>query len=137
MSLAPLDNFLWHCCTDISKDCSRSLHTSKPKLPRNIHPSAIFALRKAEKVSEITDTQQDKVGGRLHKGVKYTSFKPSVNARAWNGSSPEALRKLMTIRNQKKEQRPSSHLVPVKGSLLSLYDSVNFFSKAEEHLLSS
>lgn len=68
MSLVHLNNFLWH--TDISKDCSRSLHTSKLKLPQNIHPSTKFALKKAEKVSEITDTQEDKVEGPLHKGVK-------------------------------------------------------------------
>lgn len=99
MSLAHLNNFLWHCCIDISKDCCRSLHTSKGTLPQNVHPSAIFALKKAEKVSEMTDTQQDEVEGSLHKGVKYTSFKPCVNAQAWNDSSQEALRKLMTIRN--------------------------------------
>lgn len=99
MSLAHLNNFLWHCCIDISKDCRRSLHTSKGMLPQNIHPSAIFALKKAKKASEITDSHQDEVEGPLHKGGKYTSFKPSVNPRAWNNSSQEALRKLMTIRN--------------------------------------
>lgn len=51
-----------------------------------------------EKVSEITDIQQNKVKGSWREGTKHASLKPSVNAQAWNTSSREALRKLMTIR---------------------------------------